>query len=219
MANPAPDHRAAADSRQALLAALRGAGRPLDATEAAARAGLRPSTARTHLDLLQTAGVLERCVEGRSQRGRPRVLYRLAEAPMAPPEAVRAGRRWAASLAGPLVPGGPARPELATAIATVLELLGFRPQAGPGTGTIALHCCPYAEVAGPSRAAACSAHLGLLRGMVDELGVACTVGLEPLGRRGLGPCLVHLGTGRRSSSQPRSPGRRVVPAPGPSFVY
>jgi predicted ArsR family transcriptional regulator len=65
----------ASGSRQALLAALRDAGRPLDAAEAGTAVGLHLNTARVHLELLCSVGMLKRRPEQRSARGRPRVLY------------------------------------------------------------------------------------------------------------------------------------------------
>ena len=65
----------AGESRQALLAELRRVERPLDAGEAGAAVGLHPNTARAHLELLCSAGLLERRTEERTKRGRPRVLY------------------------------------------------------------------------------------------------------------------------------------------------
>ena len=77
---PAPEVRdraayraLASESRQALLAALRRVDKPLDADEAGAAVGLHPNTARVHLELLCSAGVLERRTEDRTKRGRPRV--------------------------------------------------------------------------------------------------------------------------------------------------
>jgi len=78
-ASPAGDmatYRALAGrSRQALLAALRRSGRPLDAGEAGAAVGLHRNTARVHLDLLCKAGLLRRRLADDGTRGRPRVLY------------------------------------------------------------------------------------------------------------------------------------------------
>ncbi len=72
----AQHHRVlASDSRQALLDALRGAGRPLSVAEAAAVVKLRPSTTRFHLDLLVSAGLVESTVERRSTPGRPALRY------------------------------------------------------------------------------------------------------------------------------------------------
>jgi predicted ArsR family transcriptional regulator len=68
----------AGESRRALLAALGQIGRALDAAEAGAAIGLHPNTARVHLDLLCSAGLLKRRTEQRSRRGRPRVLYEAA---------------------------------------------------------------------------------------------------------------------------------------------
>ncbi len=114
-------------SRQALLVALRRSDRPLDATEAGRTVGLHRNSARAHLDLLVSIGLVRRQAEQRNTRGRPRVLYDSAPAPSASPdaprtdpdidyrelarllahqlsemdeaasEAVRAGRRWAAA--------------------------------------------------------------------------------------------------------------------------
>lgn len=79
--NAAAYRALAGRSRQALLAALRQAGRPLDASEAAAAVGLHRNTARVHLDLLCQAGLVRRQPEDRSIQGRPRMLYE----PAAPP--------------------------------------------------------------------------------------------------------------------------------------
>ncbi len=127
----------AGQSRQALLAALRQAGRPLDASEAAAAVGLHRNTARVHLDLLWKAGLVRRQPEDRSVQGRPRMLYEPASPPTAvsragdqagepgyrelagllarqftqvadlPGEAILAGRRWAAVLDEQPLPAGP----------------------------------------------------------------------------------------------------------------
>lgn len=70
----------AGESRQALLAALQRVGGPLDAGEAGAAVGLHPNTARVHLELLCSVGLVARRTEDRSRRGRPRVLYEVAEA-------------------------------------------------------------------------------------------------------------------------------------------
>jgi predicted ArsR family transcriptional regulator len=70
----------AGESRQALLAALQLSGRPLDASEAGAAVGLHRNTARVHLDVLCSVGLLKRRIEHRTTRGRPRVVYELAVA-------------------------------------------------------------------------------------------------------------------------------------------
>jgi predicted ArsR family transcriptional regulator len=77
MTEAALHHRVlASDSRQAILAALRGAGRPLSVTEAAVIVHLRPSTTRFHLNLLVSAGLVECSAEQRAMPGRPALRYR-----------------------------------------------------------------------------------------------------------------------------------------------
>jgi predicted ArsR family transcriptional regulator len=68
----------AGESRQALLAVLHDVGGPLDAVEAGASVGLHPNTARVHLEVLCSVGLVDRRTEDRSRRGRPRVLYEAA---------------------------------------------------------------------------------------------------------------------------------------------
>jgi predicted ArsR family transcriptional regulator len=77
MTQPAQRHRVlASDSRRALLAALRAAGRPLSVAEAAETINLQPSTTRFHLDLLVSAGLVESSAERRTGPGRPALRYR-----------------------------------------------------------------------------------------------------------------------------------------------
>jgi predicted ArsR family transcriptional regulator len=150
--NAAAYRALAGRSRRALLAALRQAGRPLDASEAAAAVGLHRNTARVHLDLLWKAGLVRRRPEDRSIQGRPRMLYELASPPAGvadagdlatepgyrelagllaqqltqvadlPGEAILAGRRWAAALDERPLPAGPL--SAAEAAAEVTGVLG-----------------------------------------------------------------------------------------------
>jgi predicted ArsR family transcriptional regulator len=92
MAQPASDtaHLLAADSRSALLAALRGSGRPLSVGEAATAVGIGESTARSHLALLVAAGLVTRTVERQARAGRPSLRYAAAPTPAAT-EGVGAG--------------------------------------------------------------------------------------------------------------------------------
>lgn len=76
----------AADSRAALLEALRASGRPLSVAEAASAVGIGESTARAHLTLLATAGLVTRTAERRATAGRPALRYApAASAPPRPP--------------------------------------------------------------------------------------------------------------------------------------
>jgi predicted ArsR family transcriptional regulator len=65
---------------------LRHVDKPIGPGEAGAAVGLHPNTARVHLELLCSAGLLERRTEDRTKRGRPRVLYEVG------PSARRLGR-------------------------------------------------------------------------------------------------------------------------------
>jgi predicted ArsR family transcriptional regulator len=154
-------HRAlASERRQALLAVLRRHKRPLDAAEAAEAVGLQRNTARVHLDLLTSAGLVTRRLEERTTPGRPRVLYEAARPPTsgsdrrsadagyrdlarvladqltgvadARNEAIRAGRRWAAALDARPLPQRSLSPGEAVAITTeILGNLGFGPEPVP----------------------------------------------------------------------------------------
>ena len=86
-------HVLAAESRASLLAALRAAGHPLSVADAAEVLGLRPSTARFHLDLLVSAGLVDRQIERRGTAGRPRIRYiaRAGAGGEGRPEAAHAG--------------------------------------------------------------------------------------------------------------------------------
>ena len=202
----------AGESRQALLAALRDAGRPLDAAEAGAAVGLHLNTARVHLELLCSVGMLRRRREERSTRGRPRVLYevvlgargsldgkgaaddaaayrelagvlaqQLAELPDLPNEALRAGRRWAAALNSAPVPAAALSPQGAVDVVTsLLDRLGFRPEADLAGGRILLHHCPFAAVARQNRAVVCAVHMGMLKAVLERLDAPLDVlGLDP----------------------------------------
>lgn len=83
MAQPASDtaHVLAADRRSALLTTLRAGGQPLSVAEAAAAVGISESTARSHLALLVTAGLVTRSVERRARAGRPSLRYAAAPVP------------------------------------------------------------------------------------------------------------------------------------------
>ena len=116
-------HVLAAESRAALLTALRAAGHALSVEDAAEVLGLHPSTTRFHLDLLVSAGLVDRQVERRGTAGRPRIRYvaragasgdaRSEAEPAAAPGATDGSRRLASVLASQLSgladPSGAAR--------------------------------------------------------------------------------------------------------------
>ena len=99
-----PSHQLlAADSRSGLLSMLEAAGRPLGVAEAAAAIGTSESTARFHLSLLVSAGLVTRTADRRASAGRPFLRYAPAEPPAtaATDEGVRLAEPLEAPAAGP----------------------------------------------------------------------------------------------------------------------
>ncbi|MGH9122269.1 MAG: ArsR family transcriptional regulator, partial [Acidimicrobiales bacterium] len=68
-------------------------------------------------------------------------------------------------------------------VVQLLDQLGFEPQPAGGRGgrRILLHRCPFLDLATEYRSVVCSAHLGIIKGALEELGLpAETTTLEPL---------------------------------------
>jgi predicted ArsR family transcriptional regulator len=201
----ATHHALSGESRQALLGVLRRHGRPIDAAAAAEAVGLHRNTARVHLDVLVSVGLVTRSFEDRTTRGRPRVLYaaarpgaegaghliddagyrvlarlladQLAEVAYTSNEAMRAGRRWAAGLDGSSTAEA-ATPAEAVAVAVqILDGLGFDPEPDPEDDPvrILLHRCPFSEVARENRSVICGIHLGMLKATFERLNTSLEV--------------------------------------------
>jgi predicted ArsR family transcriptional regulator len=180
-----------------VLELLQQAGRPVGSAEVAQSTGLHPNTARFHLDGLVASGLVERTVEQRDVRGRPRALY--ASRPETPVTgqrsyrllaeiltshlasnsdqpgvaAQRAGEAWGHVLAQQAPRSGRPGDAQATRILTdALEEIGFAPEAsGRGRSReVRLHHCPFREAALEHRDIVCGIHLGLMRGVLAELG-------------------------------------------------
>lgn len=196
---PAEDRHAALAvlSRRRMLDALRVAEGPLDVGSLAEVVGLHPTTTRSHLEVLERAGLVRRAAEREGRPGRPRLLYRsvedsdsdhqlsaerfrtlaglLAGALVADPADLRrraedAGRRWAETL----VPAEPATWDQATRrVETVFEALGFAPRlVDDDAGRhLALRGCPFRDLAREHPAVVCVVHAGLLRGLLSRLGM------------------------------------------------
>ena len=197
-------YRALADpTRRHLLRLLDDADEPTEVGELSTQIGLHPNTVRAHLELLRQAGMVTRSTEPRSRPGRPKMLYRSAprrtrspgsegyqflaevlaaclrahvEDPAAASE--EAGRVWGRYMVDSPEPY--ARPVAADVVAqmvTALAELGFAPEESQEGERIRLrlHDCPFREVAQANRDVVCSIHLGILRGMAEELGETVTV--------------------------------------------
>jgi predicted ArsR family transcriptional regulator len=194
-------HRALANANRARLLKLLEAGR-LDVTAITAAMGLHPNTVRAHLDVLVDAGLVERDKQPAGGPGRPAWLYGLPDRPardvsdrdlatvlaaalrdateQPAAAAERAGRPW-----GRRIVSGEHRPDPAAAIRRVVELLadqGFEPELrdeGTERPQVLLRHCPFADVARGYGDVVCSAHLGLIRGALEELDASVAADLRP----------------------------------------
>ena len=171
-----------------------------------------------HLKLLAEAGLVARTTEDREQPGRPRALYAadpdsaragrrsyrlLAEiltnyvagqSPQPTQVALAAGTEWGRALAANS--GRTRRVSAAGATQRMLDALsdiGFVPEAVKvgREQRVLLHHCPFREAAEEHRDVVCGVHLGLMRGLLDELDAPIEAEqLEPF----VGPslCVAHL---------------------------
>jgi predicted ArsR family transcriptional regulator len=201
------DPAIASRRRDAVLALLRAADRPLSIGELAEGTGLHANTVRFHLAVLVEEGHIERAPEATGARGRPRLLYRARPGSIRGPRSYRVLAGVLADLARHLGGGGPAAVEAgrswgrrllagtapldaAEAVARMSQMLddvGFLPTvhgdpAGPG-GEVHLHHCPFREVAEGAEDVVCALHLGLMQGALQELQAPVTAtSLEPFVR-------------------------------------
>jgi predicted ArsR family transcriptional regulator len=215
-------YRALADpTRRHLLRLLDDTDGALEVSALSAQIGLHPNTVRAHLEMLRQAGMVTRSTEPRSRPGRPKMLYRSAprrtrspgsegyqflaevlascmQAHLDDPAAVaeEAGRAW-----GRYMVDGPEpyahhdfTDDVGQMVAALAEL-GFAPEERQHGSRILvrLHDCPFREVARTRADVVCSIHLGILRGMAEELGGSVTVeNLQPFVEPSL--CIASLST-------------------------
>lgn len=211
-AGDGPLHRALGDPRRrALVDLVRAAAAPLSTSELGAALGLHANTVRWHLALLQEAGLVEQRTLPPAGRGRPRngwvavprtepaAEYRLLAQLLAgslggtPDGAERArdaGRGWGEYLVERAEPGVEVDgPEAQRRVVGLLAAHGFAPEAV--ADGIALHACPFVDIARAHGAVVCGAHRGLVEGALAELGAPLEVAaLEPFSGPGL--CLLRL---------------------------
>ena len=201
--------------RQAVLESLRQSPEPLAVVDVAALTELHPNTARFHLDALAAHGLAVRTVETRTSPGRPRVLYvaraevldqrsygLLAEmlaglaaaAGDAREAAVATGRTWGRHLVErPSSEGGLEAGPAVDALHRVFEDIGFQPETSTegGTTSLRLRHCPFREVATRHPEVVCGVHLGIMQGVLDELGgAAIAESLDPFVTPRL--CVAHV---------------------------
>ena len=201
-----------------MLEVLQASDVPLGVGEVAARVGLHANTTRFHLDGLVEQRLARRENEDRDTPGRPRALY--AAVPHGPragrrsyrllaeiltsylasssrhPEraALKAGEAWGRFLTERPAPFRKVDAAAATRqLVDTLDGIGFAPE--PVTAgrqrRVLLHHCPFREAAEEHREVVCTIHLGLMRGLLDELNAPIdAVRLDPFVEPNL--CVTHL---------------------------
>lgn len=214
-------HRALSSPvRNRILSVLRTAGGPMDVNRIAGLVDLHVNSVRSHLSVLEDAGLVSASPEARDRPGRPRLVYTAidqtpedgegggygflasilasylaatAEDPARAGE--EAGTAWGHYLVDGPAPFQSVSPE--DAIVRIVQLLdefGFEPELDvdePATPRILLRRCPFLDVAREHQEVVCSIHLGLMRGALDELGVQVQArDLLPFVEPGL--CVSHL---------------------------
>lgn len=202
-------------SREALLQTLRDQSEPTTLNALVASSGLHANTVREHLDALVRQGLVRRQAAAPTGRGRPAWLYEAAgdDAAAAPEyaglaaalaaaihrtsatpteDAVVAGREWGHELArargaDPTDSAVAARRE----VVSLLDEVGFAPQADARSAVVRLTRCPLLEAAHKHPDVVCGVHLGLAQGALEEYG-ADPEGTELLPFAEPGACRLHL---------------------------
>lgn len=199
-------HRALAEPTRATLYQLLLAGaRPFDVSELADGLGVHPNTVRSHLQVLEDAGLVVSLLEKRVRPGRPRRLFDAVRDP-----SEEEHHLLAAALAGVLepLPGGSTLAEdagreagrrllqgTANGVEPVRRVLDVLDQRGFGAtqdgDVVLMHRCPFGDVAESHPAIVCGFHSGLIDGALAEAGSPVRVGsLEPWAREGA--CVARL---------------------------
>lgn len=178
--------------RREVLQVLTEAGEPLGVREVAERLGLHMTTARFHLNQLQSVGLVESRTESTKRRGRPKDLYSplgaardesareqligVLAAAIATQEshqqlAEQAGHQWANTL--PLTRGG----SDIDVLIEVLNRLGFAPEAMGEA--IDLNACPFRGAAHAHPEIVCTVHRGLIDRVLERTGTQTQAQLTP----------------------------------------
>lgn len=197
---------------------LQDAGEPMTASTTGARLALHVNTARFHLEALAEAGLVIRHHEERTSPGRPNLLYAASAAapvmadrsyrllaeilttylagqlPDPASSAVEAGRAWGKSLAEPAPPfRRPDEDEALDVLVGALGRVGFDSRAvtEPSSLRLEVSHCPFLEIAEAHEEVVCSIHLGLMRGMLEEMEAPVSADrLDPFVAPSL--CVAHL---------------------------
>ncbi|MGZ4461144.1 MAG: helix-turn-helix transcriptional regulator, partial [Nocardioidaceae bacterium] len=217
--------------RDRVLALLRQTPAPMGVSAIGAATGLSANAVRFHLDHLVALGAARAAKDhGHAGPGRPALLYSAVPAEAVDPasayrvlagllarELTRsgrpqastdAGRAWARrmlpSLSSPRPADGTGAPDPVAVVLALFQDTGFEPVLASDGRTVELHRCPFLELATEQPEAVCGVHLGLVRGVLEEIGDCSTAALTPV-LEGPGPCLVRLGAARSAPGEPASP--------------
>lgn len=216
---PLQDATRAGVSRLRILQLLRESPGGLGVQELAEHVGLHTNTVRFHLDRMVTEELVLRHVEGRTDPGRPRLVFTAAPGPNAQAEqrdyrllaevlasyvsgtvpdaaaaATEAGRTWGRYLVERPAPYRRLNDEEAvTELLRTLGEIGFAPDLSHDeSGQVALmRHCPFLEIAEANREVVCSVHLDLMQGALAEMQAPVTTDrLRPFAEPSV--CVAHL---------------------------
>ncbi len=203
-----PEQSALSQARAQVLETMQRSTSTATAGEVALQLGLHENTARKHLQGLADRGLLERTKRQPTGRGRPASSYRALSQHAEPDarvrdyvglasalarhiaatssdprrDAIAAGEAWGAELAMD------SRHDASTSDAAVISLLdelGFAPDADGASTLIALRRCPLLDAVRAAPEVVCAVHLGLARGALAARGAsAASVRLTPFAEVG-----------------------------------
>ncbi|MFV0372999.1 winged helix-turn-helix transcriptional regulator [Microbacterium sp.] len=168
--------------------------------ELVAATGLHPNTVREHLQRMIDDGYIVVAPEHRRTRGRPRMLYSMADPADGSSDILR--RRIAASAARgdlmrrvlpdsrPRSLGTEALHQL-DAVIDDLEDAGFAPVLDERALTIDLSPCAHAPVCDEERSLRCQVHLGIIEGILAAAGGPLSID-DARSSCARGECLIHL---------------------------
>ncbi len=179
--------------RARVLDALHASPAPSTVATLSEQLGIHTNTVREHLEALVTRRLATKQLRPPVGRGRPAWSYSAAGSADLDPrvrdyaalatalagqiartspdphaDALAAGESWGRELSAGFPPRGPA--EARRSVVELLADLGFEPAANARATTIRLRCCPLLEAARARPDIVCPVHLGLVRGVLSELG-------------------------------------------------
>lgn len=208
-----PDDVLAQPTRARLFELLCELRRPAGTEELAGYLGMHPNGVRGHLERLRDAGLVGR-ERTRQARGRPRDMWSIspdARPAGQPPLAYAQLGRWLARSIKPataslaqvestgrqigreLAPDGDCTPE--AKLYATLTTLGFQPRReaqAPTALTYRLCNCPYREAVRENADVVCALHLGITRGLLEEIDPTSTLSAFVPGDPRIAGCLVEV---------------------------